>query len=93
MHGILHQHVVFFFCQYNANRWIISSGVFFAFNIAQIHVHLANTFVAGFFFFEVYQYKALQNTMVKHQIDIMVSIAQGDTVLPSNKGKTFAQFQ
>ena len=43
--------------------------------------------------FQVNKYKAFQNAMVKNQVNKKMTIGDGDFILPSDKSKTFSQFQ
>ena len=43
--------------------------------------------------FQVNQDKTAQNSVVEHQVNYEMGVVDGDALLPSDKGKAFAQFE
>jgi len=93
MHGILDQEFILFPGQNDTDRGIISIHVFFFFEVAQVHIHLAYILVASFLYLQVNQNKAFKDAMVKHQVDVVVPISKGNPVLPADKGKALSQLK
>ncbi len=44
-------------------------------------------------YFKVDQHKTAEYTVVENQIDPVVRVVDGDTILPPDKGKALAQFE
>ena len=72
---------------------VVVWGIFFLGKISHIHIHLPNVLMSHRILFQINQYEAFQNTMVKDQIHMIVSIPDGEGILPSHKSKALAQFQ
>ena len=60
---------------------------------APIHVHLPHILVCELAHLQIDQHKALEQVVVKHQINVEMVMLRGHSQLPRHKGKALAQLQ
>src|ERR1035437_9927829 len=83
--------IVLIRCQNQPQRRIIAIAPPFPVEIVDVKLHLAEIAVRQFPHLEVDQYEALQNRVVKNQIDIKVIAIERNPLLPRDKRKSLPQ--
>ena len=78
---VLHDYLIFFRSEHDANVWIVVRLADLMLEVIQIEVHLSDVFMLYFTPFEINQYIAFQNAMVEHQIATEMSSRHIDGIL------------
>ena len=90
---VLYGETVLFGAQNDSKGLVIALGTYLMLEIVEIEVHLANVFVLYTVFFKVDQAVRLEDYIVEHKVDMEVPPSEGDVILPSYEGESFAKFQ
>lgn len=76
-----------------ADRRVIVCGVLLSGKIAEVEVHLADIVMFDLVDLQVDQDEAAEDAVVEYEINTVVSVVDGDAVLPADKGEAFAKFE
>ncbi len=91
-YGVAHHGFVFGFAEDDTHRGVVVGLAFEVVEHAYVHVHLAYVLMGYFSSFEIEQHKALQQVVIKYQIDVEVAGFGTNAKLPAHEGEAFAKF-
>ena len=71
--------------KHKSKRWIVIVSFFEIIIHTDIHIHLSNILMGDFCRFQVNQYKALENVIIKHKIYIIIVFFRVNMLLSGNE--------
>ena len=90
---IFHDRIILVRTQDQAQRWVVAVGASLFVKIVDVKLKLSQVLVRQLANLEIDQHKALENGVVKNQVDIEMIAINRDPLLASDERETFAKFQ
>ena len=92
-HGVAHQRRILRRAENDADRRVVVGTAFEVVEHSHVHVHLADVAVSEFLRLDVEDDEALQDEVVKHEVDAEVLCIGADAHLPFDEREALTEFQ